>query len=671
MRILGPRCSGKSVIVPLRTLLVKRPDDLVAGRLNLPMTAHAGFTFGTQFQVRSEGGQTERKLLKYLVGLYRATGTHRVKIRIGSFLCVISALALAEPAPPNLIANVAGRTTINLDGTWNTIVDPYEGGLGSRFYENKKAEDKQQLIEYNFDASEKLKVPGDWNTQRPSLFLYEGPLWYQRYFSHHKQPHTRVFLYFGAANYLARVWLNGIKVGEHAGGFTPFNFEITDALTESDNNLVVEVNNTRRAEAVPALSTDWWNYGGLTRSVELVEVPETFIQDYFIQLAKGSSEEIAGWVQFNGTNHQNKVTIEIPEAHIRQETSIDASGRAEFRFRAKLQLWSPENPKLYRVTIAGEGDSVTDEIGFRTIATSGARILLNGKPIFLRGISMHEEAPFRGGQAFSEEDDRTLLSWVKDLGCNFVRLAHYPHNEEMIRLADHMGILVWSEVPVYWGLSWTNPATLDGAEEQLRDNIARDHNRAAIILWSLSNETPIEAARTDFLKTLAGYVRTLDSTRLLTSAMNHTESAGPDTRLLNDPLGKFLDVLGLNEYLGWYEHKPEEADHTHWKVAYDKPLIVSEFGGGALYGKHADPETRFSEEYQANLFEHQLKMLQQIPFLAGMSPWLLMDFHSPRRYLVGIQDFHNRKGLISDRGQRKQAFYVLQKFYHERAANEH
>jgi beta-glucuronidase len=328
-------------------------------------------------------------------------------------------------------------------------------------------------------------------------------------------------------------------------------------------------------------------------------------------------------------------------------------------------LWSPKNPKLYRVIISGEGDTVTDEIGFRTIETRGTQILLNGKPIFLRGISMHEEAPFRGGRAFSEEDDRTLLEWARDLGCNFVRLAHYPHNESMVRLADRMGLLVWSEVPVYWGIAWENHATLENAKEQLRDMIARDHNRAAVILWSLSNETPTDAARTEFLKSLAIYARQLDSTRLITSALNHTDSSVPGTRSLNDPVGEYLDVLGLNEYLGWYEGRTDDADHLQWKTAYDKPLIVSEFGAGAVYGKHGDADTRFTEEYQANLFEHQINMLKKIPSLAGMSPWVLMDFWSPRRFLPGIQEFHNRKGLISDRGQRKQAFYVLQKYYRE------
>jgi beta-glucuronidase len=580
-------------------------------------------------------------------------------------LWLLGGIAFAEPPASNLIANIPGRTTISLDGRWNTIIDPYETGVGSRFYENAKPRDKSQLVEYDFDVSEKLHVPGDWNTQRESLLFYEGPIWYQRYFSYHKRPKGLVFVYFGAANYQARVWLNGKKIGEHVGGFTAFNFDVSEEIVEGDNSLVVEVINTRSRDGVPALNMDWWNYGGLTRDVELVEVPNTFVRDYSVQLAKGSVDRIAGWVQFNNVPMNREVNIEIPEAHIKQTTVLNAAGYAVFEFPAKLTLWSPEDPKLYRVIISGEGDTVTDEIGFRTIETRGAQILLNGKPIFLRGISMHEEAPFRSGRAFSEEDDHTLLEWARDLGCNFVRMAHYPYNESMVRTADRMGLLMWSEVPVYWGIAWENPSTLENAEQQMRDMIARDHNRAAVIFWSLSNETPIESGRTEFLKSLAAYARHLDSTRLITSALNHTDSTLPGTRSLNDPLGEYLDVLGLNEYLGWYEGRLEDADRLQWKTAYNKPLIVSEFGADAVYGRHGDADARFTEEYQANLFEHQINMLKRIPALAGMSPWVLMDFRSPRRPLAGIQDFYNRKGLLSDRGQRKQAFYVLQRYYRE------
>ena len=345
-------------------------------------------------------------------------------------LLVVPCFGQTNPFP--LIANVGGRTAISLDGTWNSIVDPYETGLGSRFYENAKPKTKSDLVEYDFDRSPKLRVPGDWNTQRDSLLFYEGVIWYQRYFSYQKRAHTRTFIYFGAANYQARVWLNGNKLGEHEGGFTPFDFEVSDKIADGENSVVVEVDNSRRADGVPGLHTDWWNYGGLTRGVQLVEEPEAFIENYAVHLAK-SPGQIEGWVQFNGPRQKNEVTVEIPEIHLKHTTLLDPAGRAVFIFPARVELWSPENPKLYRVVISGEGDSLTEEIGFRTIEVRGTQVLLNGKPIFLRGICLHEEAPFRSGRAFSEEDDGTLLSWAKELGANFVRLAHYPHNEEMIR----------------------------------------------------------------------------------------------------------------------------------------------------------------------------------------------------------------------------------------------
>ncbi len=580
------------------------------------------------------------------------------------FLTIVGVLASSSRAQQ---LNAGTRTTISLDGTWNTIVDPYESGLPARYFQNSKPKTKSELVEFDFATSPKLRVPGDWNTQRESLLFYEGPLWYQRNFSYQRRPGTRTFLHFGAANYQARVWLNGSKLGEHVGGFTPFSFEITEKLADGENNLVVEVSNTRYADGIPGLHTDWWNYGGLTRSVELVEVPQSFISEFWVQLGRNSSSQIEGWVQVEGGQQGSEVTVQIPEVHLKQSARVDSSGRATFQAHANVELWSPERPKLYHVEISAGEDTINDEIGFRTIETRGSQILLNGRPIFLRGICLHEEAPFRSGRAFSEEDDRTLLTWAKELGANFVRLAHYPHNEEMIRLADQMGLLVWEEVPVYWELQFQNPATLENAKSQLREVIARDHNRAAIALWSISNETPVSLERNAFLKEMAGYARQLDSTRLITSASDKWEH-GAQTSALNDPLGEFLDVIGLNEYIGWYGNlRPEDADGMQWKFAYAKPVVVSEFGADAAFGLHADAQTRFSEEYQANLFEHQIAMLKNMPGLAGVTPWLLMDFHSPRRPLPGIQDYFNRKGLISDRGQRKQAFYVLQKFYREKA----
>ena len=589
-----------------------------------------------------------------------------MRVWIYFFIC-FNTLAWSASRPQNpAIGNIPGRTTVSLNGPWHVIVDPYETGLHARFYENATVETPGGgPIEYNFEASETLNVPGDWNTQKEKLFFYEGPAWYERRFSYKRREHTRVFVYFGAANYFARVYVNGKPLGEHEGGFTPFNFEVTSTLTDGDNFLVVEVNNARRVDGVPALNTDWWNYGGITRDVLLVEVAETFVCDYSIQLAKGSQSDVTGWVQLDGGSLAQPVTIEIPQAGVRKTFSPDPSGRVEFRFPAKLDLWSPENPKLYDVTISSGAESLHDSIGFRTIEVKGTQIVLNGKPVFLRGISMHEEAPMRGGRAYTTEDAQTLFGWVKELGCNFVRLTHYPHNENEIRLADRLGLLVWSEIPVYWDIAWKNPATLANAESQLSEMIARDHNRAAVIFWSLSNETPVDADRTVFLQKLAEEARRQDPTRPVTSALNHVTEAGPDKRVLDDPLGESLDVLGLNEYLGWYGGRPEDADRRQWDSKYAKPLIVSEFGAEAPHGKHGDASARWTEEYQVNVYNHQLAMIRKIPGFAGVSPWVLMDFHSPRRFLPGVQDYYNRKGLVSNTGQHKQAFYVLQKLYQQ------
>jgi beta-glucuronidase len=572
-----------------------------------------------------------------------------------------------------LIVNSEGRKTTSLDGQWQVIIDPYESGFynyryqpsDNGYFKNAKPKNKSELIEYDFDKSGTLKVPGDWNTQSDQLFFYEGTVWYKKSFDYQRKPNTRVFIYFGAANYFADVYLNGEKLGQHEGGFTPFNFEITNRVKDTGNFLIVKVDNKRRLDAVPTLMTDWWNYGGLTRDVKLIETPQTFVNDYVVQLQQGSRNRVTGWVKLSGDRLNQKITVRIPEAGVSRWFTTDAGGIATIDVTADLKLWSPDNPKLYDVIIEAETDQVREQIGFRSIETRGTDILLNGQPIFLRGVCIHEEAPLRGGRAYSREDAVTLLTWVKELGANFVRLAHYPHNEFMVREADRMGIMVWSEIPVYWTIQWENPETLKNAQNQLREMITRDKNRAAVVIWSVANETPLSDARLTFLKDLIAHARHLDSTRLLSAAMER-HYLNPTTQMIDDPLGEFLDVLGCNEYVGWYDGLPEKADGLEWKSKYQKPLVMSEFGGDALFGNHGDALTRWTEEYQENIYHHQIAMLKKIPFLRGTSPWILTDFRSPRRPLPGIQDYWNRKGLISDRGEKKKAFYVLRDWYRER-----
>src|SRR5262252_4032138 len=575
------------------------------------------------------------------------------------------------PAPtgPTALAFADGRAGASLDGPWHVIVDPYDNGsLDYRsqprphgYFADAPPRDKTDLVEYDFARSPTLQVPGDWNSQRPELLYYEGIVWYERRFDHPVRADRRLFVQFGAAAQRATVWLNGKLLGSHEGGFTPFAFEVTGLVRPRDNSIVVKVDNTRRAEALPALNTDWWNYGGLTRGVRLIETPRVFIRDALVQPARGGGD-LRGFVQLDGARAPTQVTIEIPEAHASRSVTTDRSGRAAVELAATVAPWSPESPKLYDVVIRAGDDRVQNPIGFRTIATSAHDILLNGKPVFLRGVSLHEEALGRGGRATSRADAEALLGLAKQLGCNFVRLAHYPHNEEMTRAADRLGLLVWSEIPVYWTIAWSNPATLAAARAQLAEEIARDRNRASVILWSVGNETPVSDARNQFLRTLVDDVRAADDTRLVTAALEH-RAFDARTHLIDDPLGGALDVLGLNEYVGWYDGLPAKCDTLTWRAAYDKPIVVSEFGADAKAGLHADALTRFSEEYQAEVYRHQLAMLKRIPALRGLSPWILVDFRSPRRPLPGVQDGWNRKGLVGSDGTKKQAFEVLRDAY--------
>jgi len=581
---------------------------------------------------------------------------------------------LAQQVPQ--VGNILGRHTTSLNGKWHYIVDVQEEGYYDYrmnptrwgFFRNAKPQKPEDLIEYDFDKAEEMELPSDWNTRDERLFFYEGTVWFYKKFnvqgSKFKAEKRRALLYFGAVNYDAHVYVNGNHVGHHIGGFTPFNYDVTDQLKDGENFVIVKVDNKRHAEDVPTQIFDWWNYGGITRDVLLVDVPETYVENYSLQLVSLEGRRLAFSVKLNKAEAGRRVTLSIPELKLKKELITAADGTATTFMKAKPVLWSPSTPKLYKVDITMDGETLSDEIGFRKIETRGKQILLNGEPIFLKGISIHEEKPNGGGRANCTEDAHTLLSWAKELGCNFVRLAHYPHNEYAVREAERMGILVWSEIPVYWTIAWKNFATYQNAEAQLHDMIARDHNRANVIIWSIANETPHSPERDQFLGRLATYARTQDSTRLISMAMEVTGASNYHNRL-QDNMNKYVDVVSFNQYIGWYRDV-NDAPKMTWEIPYNKPVIISEFGGGAKAGYHGEKNQRWTEEFQENLYRENTAMLDKIEGLAGTTPWILKDFRSPRRVLTGIQDYYNRKGLFSDDGQKKKAFFVLKEWYEKK-----
>ena len=609
----------------------------------------------------------------------RASALRRTSHGIAAAIVLLGPLfpAFGEQPLQTLLVGLDHRPVISLNGDWHYLVDQSpsralyaeHGAINVKSYAMNEHPNiiGKHNEEYDFSTAPTLKVPGDWNTQVPQLFNYEGVVWYQRDFDAQPKPGTRTFLHIGAANYRSHVWVNQKRVCDHEGGFTPFDCEVTSVLHPGSNFVVVAVDATRLVDGIPSVGYDWFNYGGLTRDVSLVTVPVAFIDDYDVHLAHGpawqpGNTELTGYVHVLDAPTGMPVTIEVPEAGVKITVKTDADGRAPFSVKAtRLTLWSPESPKLYKVSLAAGADKLTDDIGFRDIRIDGTRILLNGKAVFLKGINAHAEAPVRGGRANNDQDVATIFSYLKELNANFVRLCHYPHDERMERAADRDGIMVWSEIPNWQHISFDKPDVYAKDVTMLKEMIRRDRNKASVILWSVSNETPNNPTRTRFLTNLANEARKLYSTRLITSALNSEHIEG-STATLNDPFVDALDVIGVNEYIGWYTGAPEDADTMHW-ILPEKPVIMSEFGAEAKYGNHGADNQRWTEEQQANVYNHQLVMLAKIPQLRGITPWVLTDFRSTTRNIPKLQDGYNRKGLFSEDGRRKQAFFILQRAY--------
>ncbi|MCW8313047.1 glycoside hydrolase family 2 [Sphingobacterium sp. InxBP1] len=582
-------------------------------------------------------------------------------------LTLFFSLMVADLCAQQTMTNVYGRRVQSLNGKWDAIVDLYDQGKKNKIYLNKKPESKTDFYEYAFENGLRLNVPSDWNSQMPELKYYEGTIWYARRFDVAKDSGGRLFLYFGAVSYRCRIYLNGQEIAQHEGGFTPFQVEITDAVKEKNNFLAVEVNNTRRVDAIPAMAFDWWNYGGITRDVFLIRTPSVFIDDYFIQLDKTGADKINASVKLSEKKANIPVTIEIPGLQLKQTLMTDAYGEIKTAFVSqKIKRWSPSAPTLYQVKISSPDDQIEEEIGFRNVWVKGEDVYLNGQSIFLKSISFHEEIPQRRGRAFSQADAAMLLSEAKALGCNMIRLAHYPQNEHIVRMAEKMGFLLWEEIPVWQGIDFENGATKEKAAKMMREMVARDKNRCALTFWGVANETQPSESRNAFIRHLIATCRSMDTTRLITAAFDLVRfDKERQMFVMDDPFIKELDVVAVNKYMGWYHPWPVAPDKANWEVAKGQPLIISEFGGEALYGKTGDADvvSSWSEDYQATLYKNNLEMFKHIPNLRGTSPWVLFDFRSPFRFHPTNQEGWNRKGLISDQGYRKKAWFLMKAYY--------
>lgn len=563
--------------------------------------------------------------------------------------------------------NPQARNTKSLNGDWQVIIDPAGAGDYRQVWLEKKPQKKTDFIEYSFDGGPMLKVPGDFNSQRCELTYTEGTVWYKKQFSYTVKSDKRLFLYFGAVNYWAEVYLNGEKIGSHEGGFTPFQFEISNKVEEGENTIIVKANNNRKGNGLPGYGYDWFNYGGITRDVDLIETANTYIEDYSLQLKKGSLDNVLGWIQLDGTKTVQNLTIHIPELNLSHKTKSNKAGLAIVDFAADFKLWSPENPKRYKIIIESETDTVTDNIGFRSIEVKGNKVLLNGTPIFFKAVNIHEENTYKGSRAYSIDDAKILLNAAKELGCNLVRLAHYPHSENMVSVAEEMGLMVWDEIPVYQHIQFSDSLVPPKMQTMMQEMVSRDKNRCGVVIWSLSNETyPGTPNRNEALIELTQKCKALDSTRLIVHVIN-TQSYDNNTFKVWDTLYNYSDLVALNEYIGWYIPWQGKPSETKWNIAFpNKPVFISEFGGEALFGNNEGPTDEaayWTEEYQENIYKDQIEMFNTIPNLCGLCPWLLFDYRSLGRMNQLYQNGYNRKGLLSENGEKKKAWYIMNEYY--------
>ena len=553
----------------------------------------------------------------------------------------------------------AGREKESLNGWWNFGIDQYDTCLRAKWYEEKYKNDDGDYnpVDFSFEDWEKVYVPSCWNTMIEKLFYYEGTIVYTRTFKYFNHGEDRVYLKLGAANYNAKVFLNKEYLGMHEGGSTPFYIEVTGRLQEV-NRIIVVVNNTRKKTNVPCENTDWFNYGGLYRDVELIRLPATFIKDLHIGLVPdGGFNKIKVDLSADGKEINGTALLKIEELGIEQKINL-AGGTGSIVFEARPRLWSPDDPKLYNVSVEYGSDKVSDKIGFREIRTAGTDIILNGNKIFLKGVCFHEES-VPNGKAVAEEEIIENFRLAKEMNCIFARLAHYPHTEKAAKLADEMGILLWEEIPVYWAIEFDNEETFRNAENQLVELIKRDRNRASVIIWSVGNENADTDARLKFMSSLAKKAKEMDPFRLVSAAcmLDHKN------HIINDRLIEYVDIIGANQYYGWYLPDFNNLIKLFENSKPEKPVIITEFGADAKPHLRGTADDKGTEDYQLALFKKQVEVLGKVPYIKGITPWILYDFRCPRR-LHFTQEYYNTKGLLSaDKKYRKPAFYVMQEFY--------
>jgi len=548
------------------------------------------------------------------------------------------------------------REVHRLDGLWDFAAD-------------RAGEGRRRGWARTFPAAtERMAVPGCWDA-KPEYFHYHGAGYYRRHITLPRRSHALIT--FEGVSGRATVFFDGRKVGEHSGTFTPFETLVRNCPA-GEHELVVRVDNDHSGLAVlPQYPCDWFHYGGIVRPVELALLGDVWIRGLRIAAT------------FRGAMVQPRVELEIANLSRRarrEMCTIELDGRpAAFPIElpagatvrverplaaARLERWSPASPRLYTVRVTCGGDDLIDRTGFREVRARSGKIFLNGEPIKILGVCRHHETPDCG---FAVPPALVLRDFeiIRDLGANAVR-CHYPIDALAMDLCDEMGLLFWEECPFYarWPEVVGHRRYLALAERTLEEMIRRDWNRPSVVIWSVLNESStatLPGARA--AARLVRKVRTLDDTRLVGYASNTA---------LRDRGFRFLDVIGVNSYPGWYESRdfpdwPAMMTGLRRKLRREglagTPVLVTETGAAGLYGDRALETRKWSEDYQAENLRRSLEYLLSEDAVAGVFIWQLCDIRTANAYWTNRPGTFNNKGLLDRFRRPKQAYGLVRELY--------
>ena len=547
-----------------------------------------------------------------------------------------------------------------LDGIWDFASDEENAGENEQWYKKFP------------ENSIKVSVPSCINN-RLGYINFQDVAWYKKDFC----ASGAITVKFHAVTEYAKVYLDGKYLGDHYGGFTSFEF---DTVVESGvHTLVVRIDPRSTEDTIPLWAVDWHHYCGIIRSVEVFEHKTVSIKtmqaDYELSDSLTSAD-----VKITATlkNHtaekiEKSVQIEIDGTTVYNER-VTVGDTEEICARVKLdnvRLWDVGKPELYTVTVSTDDDDLTDRIGFRRIEVDGKRILLNKKPIKIMGVNRHEEHP-EWGFAMPAQLNAKDVDILKDLNVNAVRGSHYPNSHLFVDMCDAEGILFWSEIPM-WGFqkeSLARELVIKRGLAMHKEMVNQYRNHPSIIIWGMHNEVATDSQEGRAItEQFVNCVRSLDPSRLITYATDKVQ---------RDVCLDLVDFISLNQYVGWYGGEIKDWAGSIAKTKNrlkemgvdNKPIVMSEFGTGAIFGNKTFEELRWSENYQVEFYRHTLDLFLNDEDISGVYLWQFSDIRSnPQWSLMRVRGFNN-KGLVNEYRQPKLAYYTVKEIFEKQRSKE-